>query len=48
VLRCAVLCRPCNATARRLSSGGGGKFQSDLETLWDLVQPLLLDADMEV
>jgi hypothetical protein len=33
--------------AQRLQSANC-KFQSDLERLWDLVQPLLLDADVEV
>eukprot|EP00882_Tetradesmus_deserticola_P028546 GHRQ01031807.1.p2 GENE.GHRQ01031807.1~~GHRQ01031807.1.p2 ORF type:complete len:216 (+),score=91.22 GHRQ01031807.1:684-1331(+) len=34
------------AVARRLRAPGMA-YQSDLETLWDCVQPLLLDADVE-
>jgi hypothetical protein len=35
-------------TAARRLRGSGMLFQSDIEALWDLVQPLLLDADVEV
>lgn len=40
----AVLPRPA---AQKLRSAGM-LYQSDVETLWDLVQKLLLDADVEV
>lgn len=35
------------ASALRLRSAGS-LYQGDMETLWDLVQKLLLDADVEV
>lgn len=42
----AVCCAVCCA-ARRLRENGL-TYQADIEVLWDIVQPLLLDADMEV